>query len=68
MRAGDASAGRRQRRVAAVVREGQREAEPMHGNYWRFAAMIATSTLVMFGLMYVHTYAWHHAYFSETRA
>jgi len=40
----------------------------MHGNYWRFAAMIATSTLVMFGLMYVHTYAWHHAYFSETRA
>lgn len=40
----------------------------MHMSYWRFAAMIATSTLVMFGLMYIHTYVWDHAYFSETRA
>jgi hypothetical protein len=40
----------------------------MHMSYWRFAAMIAASTLVMFGLMYIHTYAWDHAYFSETRA
>lgn len=40
----------------------------MQMSYWRFAAMIATSTLVMFGLMYVHTYIWDHAYFSETRA
>src|SRR5690606_9843301 len=40
----------------------------MHMSYWRFAAMIATSTLVMFGLMYVHTYIWDHALFSETRA
>jgi hypothetical protein len=40
----------------------------MHMSYWRFAAMIATSTLVMFGLMYVHTFTWDHAYFSETRA
>ena len=40
----------------------------MHMSYWRFAAMIATSTLVMFGLMYIHTYIWDHAYFSETRA
>jgi len=37
-------------------------------SYWRFAAMIATSTLVMFGLMYIHTYIWDHAFFSETRA
>src|SRR5690606_24399953 len=37
-------------------------------SYWRFAAMIATSTLVMFGLMYVHTYIWDHVVFSETRA
>jgi hypothetical protein len=37
-------------------------------SYWRFAAMIATSTLVMFGLMYVHTYIWDHVFFSETRA
>ena len=37
-------------------------------SYWRFAAMIATSTLVMFCLMYVHTYIWDHVTFSETRA
>ena len=40
----------------------------MQMSYWRFAAMIATSTLVMFGLMYIHTYIWDHVYFSETRA
>lgn len=40
----------------------------MHMSYWRFAAMIATSTLVMFGLMYVHTYSWDDVTFSETRA
>jgi hypothetical protein len=40
----------------------------MQMSYWRFAAMIATSTVVMFGLMYIHTYNWDHAYFSETRA
>ena len=37
-------------------------------SYWRFGAMIATSTLLMFGLMYIHTYTWDHVYFSETRA
>ncbi len=36
--------------------------------YLRFAAMIATSTIVMFILMYLNTYAWSHATFSETRA
>jgi len=36
--------------------------------YARFGAMIATSTLVMFGLMYLNTYALNHVYFSETRA
>lgn len=36
--------------------------------YMRFAAMIATSTLVMFGLMYLHTYQLDHVFFSETRA
>ena len=35
--------------------------------YTRFIAMIATSTLVMFGLMYLNTYALDHIYFSETR-
>jgi uncharacterized protein (DUF305 family) len=36
--------------------------------YWRFAAMIATSTVVMFGLMYLNSYALDHVYFSQTRA
>jgi hypothetical protein len=36
--------------------------------YSRFAAMVATSTVVMFGLMYLNTYALDHVYFSETRA
>jgi hypothetical protein len=40
----------------------------MQMSYWRFAAMIATSTVVMFGLMYVHTYGWDHVRVSETRA
>lgn len=37
-------------------------------SYARFAAMIATSTVVMFGLMYLNTYALDHVAFSETRA
>lgn len=37
-------------------------------SYWRFAAMIATSTLIMFGLMYLNTYLLGHVFFSETRA
>ncbi len=36
--------------------------------YTRFAAMIATSTVVMFGLMYLNTYGLNHIFFSETRA
>jgi len=36
--------------------------------YSRFALMIATSTLVMFGLMYLNTYALDHAFYSQTRA
>jgi len=36
-------------------------------SYGRFAVMIVTSTVVMFGLMYLNTYAWDHARFSETR-
>jgi len=36
--------------------------------YPKFAAMIATSTVVMFGVMYLNTYALDHIFFSETRA
>ncbi|MBC2776613.1 DUF305 domain-containing protein [Parasphingopyxis marina] len=35
--------------------------------YARFAAMIATSTVIMFGLMYLNTYALEHVLFSQTR-
>lgn len=36
--------------------------------YLRFGAMIATSTVVMFGLMYLNTYQAEHVFFSETRS
>lgn len=36
--------------------------------YLRFAAMISTSTVIMYGLMYLNTYATDHLYWSETRA
>lgn len=36
-------------------------------SYLRFAAMIATSTVVMFGLMYLNTYSLDHVAFSQTR-
>ncbi len=35
--------------------------------YVNFAAMITTSTIVMFGLMYLNTYAVNHVFFSQTR-
>ena len=35
--------------------------------YPRFAAMIVTSTVVMFGLMYLNTYRLSDVFFSETR-
>lgn len=41
--------------------------QTMAGGYGKFGAMIATSTAVMFGLMYLNTYASDHIFFSETR-
>ena len=35
--------------------------------YRRFGLMIATSAIVMFGLMYLNTYALPHVHWSETR-
>jgi uncharacterized protein (DUF305 family) len=40
----------------------------MQGSYGRFAAMVATSTVVMFGLMYLNTYQLDHVFWSQTRA
>lgn len=39
----------------------------MLGSYGKFGVMIATSTAVMFGLIYLNTYASDHIFFSETR-
>jgi uncharacterized protein (DUF305 family) len=36
-------------------------------SYVRFAAMIGTSTLVMFGLMYLNTWSFDHIFYSQTR-
>ena len=41
-----------------------------HGNsmkYGRFFAMIGTSTIVMYALMYLNTYALDHVFYSQTR-
>lgn len=35
--------------------------------YWRFAAMIVTSVIVMFAIKYLSTYEWSHIWYSETR-
>lgn len=36
-------------------------------SYWRYAAMIATSTIVMYGLMYLNSWETGHVWFSQTR-
>jgi hypothetical protein len=36
-------------------------------SYWRFVAMIGTSMVMMFGLMYLNSYELSHARWSETR-
>ena len=36
-------------------------------SYARFGAMIATSTVIMYGLMYLNSYAMDHVFFSQTR-
>lgn len=53
----------------------QNQAADSHGvhqqgkgsGYGRFFAMIGTSTVVMYGLMYLNTYALDHVFFSQTR-
>ncbi|SDC02092.1 DUF305 domain-containing protein [Ruegeria marina] len=37
-------------------------------SYLRFAAMIATSTVAMYVMMYLNTYSFEHVYWSQTRA
>ncbi|WP_417422507.1 DUF305 domain-containing protein [Halomonas sp.] len=40
----------------------------MNMSYWRFGAMVTTSTIIMYGVMYLNTYAFEHVFWSETRA
>lgn len=47
--------------------EGGRERARRLAPYARFGAMIATSTVVMFALTYLNTYAIEHIFWSETR-
>jgi hypothetical protein len=50
------------------MKSGKQRSGMQHGmGYGRFAAMIATSTIVMFGLMYLNTYALEHVRYSQTR-
>jgi hypothetical protein len=41
--------------------------EELAMTYTRFAWMIGTSTLIMFGLMYLNTFAADHVWYSQTR-
>jgi hypothetical protein len=54
-------------RVLSVAPPTAQRAQEQPLKYRHFAAMIATSTVVMFGLMYLNTYALEHARFSQTR-
>lgn len=49
-------------------REGSLMDDNKHGSYARFFAMVGTATVVMYFLMYLHSYKiLDHAWFSETR-
>ncbi len=50
-----------------AVTPAEEEGTLMEMSYWRFGAMIVTSTVAMFGLMYLNTYALEHVFWSETR-
>jgi hypothetical protein len=54
-------------RQGASQGSGDKPTGKMGGSYGRFAAMIATSTVIMYGLMYLNTYQLDHVYFSQTR-
>lgn len=56
----------------AHQKDGTMGSHDMHhdskrSGYGRFLAMIGTSTVVMYGLMYLNTYALDHVFFSQTR-
>ncbi|CAM4137177.1 DUF305 domain-containing protein [Deinococcus marmoris] len=54
-------------RPPASQDSGKKPMTKMGGSYGRFAAMIATSTVIMYGLMYLNTSQLDHVYYSQTR-
>ena len=56
--------------MVSYTKEGEHSSgmdQDIKTNYLRFAAMIAKSIVVMFGLMYLNTYELSHVRWSETR-
>lgn len=53
--------------AARLNQDASMQAGERDMSYIRFGLMILTSTMVMFVLMYLNTYAWEHLFFSETR-
>lgn len=61
---------RMERRKGAESSSGHKQQEGamhMSGSYGRFWAMVATSTVIGFGAMYLNTYELDHVFFSWTR-
>lgn len=58
---------RRQERRQARAHAAQHEHSMAIGNYGRFWAMVATSTTIGWGAMYLNTYQLDHVFFSWTR-
>jgi len=54
--------------LSVLENEWEKYKEHIMKGYLKFGAMIATSTIVMFGLMYLNTYQFDHIFFSETRS
>lgn len=58
---------RRQNRPAAELGAKDHEHAMQMGHYGRFWAMVATSTVIGWGAMYLNTYELDHVFFSWTR-
>jgi FlaA1/EpsC-like NDP-sugar epimerase len=56
-----------ERQTSGLVREARQLKELSMKMYGRFAAMIAASTVVMYGVMYLNTFAFEHIRYSQTR-
>lgn len=64
----DRRKGERRRHAGAAARHGSQHEHAMAmGRYGRFWAMVATSTAVGWGAMYLNTYELDHVFFSWTR-